>query len=425
MNKIIEELKWRGLYSEGFGPIAENLQPGQCFYVGTDPTADSLGVHHMIAFIVARILKHNGLKPIVLVGQATASLGDPSFKKDERKIIPMDQIEHNTHCIEAQLRRIIGDDVTFVNNYDWMSKISFLDFMRDIGKHITVNYMMSKESVKQRLSREGTGLSFCEFSYSNIQAYDFLYLYQHYGCKIQIGGKDQTGNMDSAFELARKRNHITDLSSFVWDLITDSTGKKFGKSEGNAVWLDPKKTSPYSFMQFWINQSDADAEKFAKMFLPDMTVEEIQPLIDEHKKTPSKRLLQKTLAREMTLMVHGEDAYNKAVAASNILFGKSSTDDLEHLDADTFASVMRDVPKVNAKFNDINGVNVADFLCDVVHLGSKTEIRKLIKAGGLSINKMKVNDVKKDISDSMILKNDTMLIQKGKKKYTLVQIARS
>lgn len=419
-NKIIDELKWRGLFKDGFGRIKENLKSGEYFYVGTDPTADSLGVHHMIAFIVARILKRNGLKPIILVGQATASLGDPSFKKDERAIIPMEQIQHNTECIQKQLKKIIGDDVIFVNNYDWLSKMSFLDFMRGIGKYITVNYMMAKESVKQRLDREGSGLSFCEFSYSNIQAYDFLHLYEKYGCKIEIGGRDQTGNIDSAFVLAHKRNHVDDLSAFVWDLITDSTGKKFGKSEGNTVWLDPDKTSPYEFMQFWINQSDADAEKFSKMFLADKTIEEIQALIDEHRKSPEKRLLQKTLAHDMTVMVHGEEAFNKAVAASNILFGNSSADDLNKIDDKTFNAAMRDVPKVEVTVASVDGMPILDFLSTTVKLGSKSDLRKLINSGAISINKTKINNVKETVVKDMFLRNNTMLVQKGKKKYSLV-----
>lgn len=420
MNKIIEELKWRGLFRQGFGPIAENLKEGEYFYVGTDPTADSLGVHHMVAFMVARLLKKNGLKPIVLVGQATASLGDPSFKAEERKIIPMDVIQHNTECIQKQLKKIVGDDALFVNNYDWMSKISFLDFMRDIGKCVTVNYMMAKESVKQRISREGTGLSFCEFSYSNIQAFDFIHLYEKYGCKIQTGGVDQSGNICSAIDIIRKRNQVNCLSALVWDLITDSTGKKFGKSEGNTVWLDANKTSPYEFMQFWINQSDADAIKFAKMFLVDNSIEEIEEMIKAHTEHPEKRLLQNALAKYMTTMVHGEDAYNKAVNASNILFGKSTADDLASLDDNTFKAVMRDVPTVEADFNNINGTNVLDFLCTVVKLGSKSELRKLINSNAISINKNKITDSKAVVDKNMLLPNNTMLVQKGKKKYTLV-----
>lgn len=422
-NQIIEELKWRGLFREGLGNITENLKSGEYFYVGTDPTADSLGVHHLTAFMAARVLQKHGLKPIILVGTATASLGDPSGKTEERAKLSMDTVMHNTECILKQLSTILDFDPShenhaiFVNNYDWMSKFSFLDFMRDIGKCMTVNYMMAKDSVKTRLSREGQGLSFCEFAYSNIQAFDFVHLYEEFGCKIQIGGVDQIGNMDSAFTLAHKRNKIDCLSAFVWDLITDSTGKKFGKSEGNAVWLDPKKTTPYTLYQFWMNQSDADAEKFIKIFTL-LSKEEIECLIEQHRSAPEKRMLQKKLAEYVTEMVHGKDALDKAIAASNILFGKATAECLTSLDEETLLAVMRDVKKIEISKTTLLGQNIVDVAC-TAGIGSKSEIRKLINANGFSLNKTKVPSTSVTISEAHLINGKYVLLQKGKRDYTL------
>jgi tyrosyl-tRNA synthetase len=426
MNKIIDELKSRGLLRETFGPAEENFKAGEYFYVGTDPTSDSLGVHHMVAFTTAKLLQQYGMRPIVLIGSATASLGDPSFKDDERAIIPMETIMHNTECIKKQIEKILDFDEThenhaiFVNNFDWMNNVSFLDFMRDVGKRMTVNYMMAKDSVKTRISREGKGLSFCEFGYSCIQGYDFIHLYEEYGCKNQIGGVDQTGNIDSAFVLGHKRNKIDCLSALVWDLITDSTGKKFGKSEGNAVWLDPKKTSPYQFMQFWLNLPDADAESMIKKFTL-IPLDEINDIIAKHHENPGARLLQRELAKYLTCLVHSEDDYNKALEASEILFGKATTATLEKMDEQTFLDVMKDVNKAEINRDNIkNGISILDLAIMHDKIQSKGEARKLIKSNGFSLNKQKVGDERMFVSCSSLINDKYILLQKGKKDYTLV-----
>ena len=424
---LIDELKWRGLISQTSGNLKELFSTPTTFYLGIDSTADSLGVHHIIGLMVSKIMQKYGHKPIILVGGATCAIGDPSGKSEERKSITMEDVFHNVECVKNQISKIIDFDTkeansaVMLNNYDWMKDFSFLDFMREVGKKITVNYLMAKDNVKKRLERDGNGISCQEFIYGIMQGYDFVHLNRTYNCKLQIGGTDNLGNIVTGIDLLRKMDGTTDCCGLTWDLITTADGRKFGKTEGNTVWLDEKKTSPYEFMQFWINQTDADAEKFSKMFLVNRSIEEIQSLIDEHKKAPEKRLLQKTLAHDVTSMVHGEDAFNKAVAASNILFGKSSTEDLENLDSSTFNAIMRDVPKVDTKIEDVNGTPILDFLCDVVKLGSKTELRKLITSGAISINKNKIVDSKLTISPTMLLSNNTMLIQKGKKKHVLVR----
>ena len=427
-DKMLGELKWRGLMNQTMGNVGEIFNKPTTFYLGIDPTADSLGVHHMIGLLTSRILRRYGHTPIILIGGATSAIGDPSGKTEERKTISMDDVFHNVECVKKQLEHIMSSnydgDIKFEikNNYNWMKNFTFLEFMRTVGKKITVNYMMAKENVKKRLERGGNGISCQEFIYGLIQGYDFVHLYQTNNCHCQIAGSDNISNIDTGIELLRKSLGVTDVCGLTWDLITTADGKKFGKSEGNTVWLDPKKTSPYDFMQFWINQSDADAEKFAKMFLVDKSIDEIKELIELHKKDPSKRILQKQLAHDVTVMVHGESAYEKAMAASNILFGKSSASDLESLDSETFKSVMRDVPKVDTDMSKVDNTNVVDFLCTVVNVGSKTEVKKLISGGGISINKEKVSNIKENVTKDMLLSNNTMLVQKGKKKYFLVTV---
>ena len=413
MNKILEDLKSRGMVSEVFGPIEENLKPGEYVYCGCDPTADSLGVHHLLAFITLKRLKEHGMKPIILIGGATASLGDPSFKDKERDSIPMETIMHNCECIKAQLTKIVGDDVVFVNNYDWISKFTFLDFMRDIGKKISVNYMMAKDSVKSRLAKEGSSLSFCEFSYSNIQAYDFVHLFEKYGCKVQIGGRDQTGNIDSSFVLSHKRNKFDGLSAFVWPLLTTSDGRKFGKSEGNSVWLDSKKTSVYAFYQYFINLPDADTEDLIKKFTL-IPMNEIEDMIKKHRESPEKRFLQKELAKYMTCLVHSQEEYEKAVAASEILFGKSSREQLESIDEKTLLDAMHGVPTITIPFKE--NLGIVDIAIECKDLfSSKGDFRKLVKSGGVSVNKTKLNDVNLSVTKDMLLNNKYMLLQRGKK----------
>lgn len=424
--KLFNELKWRGLFSQSTGDIKNIFNSPTTFYVGIDPTADSLGIHHMIGLLVSKILQKYGHKPIILVGGATCAIGDPSGKSSERNAISTDEVKHNIASVSEQISKIIDFDsklsngAIMVNNNDWTEKMTLIDFMRSIGKKITVNYMMAKENVKKRLERDGNGISCSEFLYGLLQGQDFLHLYEKYGCKCQIAGSDNISNIATGLEIIRKTLGTNDACSFTWDLITTADGRKFGKTEGNTVWLDTNKTSPYEFMQFWINQSDADAIKFAKMFLVDNSIEEIEEMIKAHNERPEKRLLQNALAKYMTTMVHGEDAYNKAVNASHILFGKSTANDLASLDDNTFKAVMRDVPTVETCFNDINGTNVLDFLCTVVKIGSKSELRKLINSNAISINKNKITDTKAVIDTSMFLPNSTMLVQKGKKKYTLV-----
>lgn len=426
VNNLLSELKYRGLINQTSGDVKSVLSKPTSFYIGLDPTADSLGIHHMIGLLVSKILQKYGHTPIILVGGATCAIGDPSGKSEERKVISMENVFHNVECVKNQVSKIIDfysdkdNCAIMVNNYDWMKDFTFLDFMREVGKKITVNYLMAKDNVKKRLEREGSGISFQEFSYGLMQGFDFVYLHRKYGCSCELGGSDNLGNIVTGVDLLRKMDGVTDVCGITWDLITTADGRKFGKTEGNTVWLDANKTSPYEFMQFWINQSDADAIKFAKMFLVDNSIEEIEEMIKAHTEHPEKRLLQNALAKYMTTMVHGEDAYNKAVNASNILFGKSTADDLASLDDNTFKAVMRDVPTVEADFNNINGTNVLDFLCTVVKLGSKSELRKLINSNAISINKNKITDSKAVVDKNMLLPNNTMLVQKGKKKYTLV-----
>lgn len=425
---LINELKWRGLISQTSGNLNELLQNPTTFYLGIDPTADSLGVHHIVGLMVSKILQKYGHKPIILVGGATCAIGDPSGKSEERKSITMDEVFRNVHDVKEQISKIIdfgtkdSNCAIMLNNYDWMHDFTFLDFMREVGKKITVNYLMAKDNVKKRLERDGSGISCQEFIYGLMQGYDFVHLNRKHNCKLQIGGTDNLGNIITGIDLLRKMDGVTDACGLTWDLITTADGRKFGKTEGNTVWLDPKKTSPYEFMQFWINQSDIDAERFAKMFLVNRSVSEIENLISEHKEHPERRLLQKTLAHDVTTMVHGEAAFNKAVEASNILFGKASADDLASLDDTTFNAVMRDVCKVDAQKDNVVGMPIVDFLCNVVKLGSKTELRKLINNGAIYINKNKVSDPKNNVATEMVLRNGTILVQKGKKKHCLVMV---
>lgn len=424
--EILDELKWRGFISQTSGNLVELFSNPITFYLGIDPTADSLGVHHIVGLMASKILQRYGHKPIILVGGATCAIGDPSGKSEERKSISMFDVYHNVDSVQEQISKIIDFDSTddncavMVNNYDWMKDYSFLDFMRNVGKKITVNYLMAKDNVKKRLERDGNGISCQEFIYGLMQGYDFVHLFNQFGCKLQIGGTDNLGNIITGIDLLRKMYCCKDACGLTWDLITTADGRKFGKTEGNTVWLDSKKTSPYEFMQFWINQSDIDAERFSKMFLVDRSVDEIKELIKEHKEHPERRLLQKTLAHDITIMVHGEDAFNKAVSASNILFGKSTSEELSSLDNDTFNSIMKDVPRVKVTVEVLDCTTMVNFLSDNVKLGSRTEVRKLIKNGAISINKEKISDVNEIVGHNKFLDNGTMLIQKGKKKHVLV-----
>lgn len=424
MNPLINELAERGLIASTSGDLEHLLSKPTTFYVGTDPTADSLHLGHLLAFTTAKLFQKYGHKPIVLLGGATAFIGDPSFKSEERKLLSAETVAHNIKGIHKQVSKLIDFEsdapnaAVMVNNYDWMKEFSFIDFAREVGKCISVNYMMAKDSVKKRLERDGAGMSFTEFTYQLIQGYDFVELYKKYGCKLQIGGSDQYGNGTTGIELIRKMVGGNDACVLTWPLVTKSDGTKFGKTEKGNIWLDPAKTSPYEFYQFWLNVSDADAESFIKKFTL-IPLNEINAMIDEHSKSPEKRILQKTLAKYMTCMVHSEDDYNKAIAASEILFGKATKETLLTLDEPTLMDAMKDVNKVEVKKSEILSISITD-LASSVGIGSKGEIRKLIKANGFSLNKEKVVNDKDQIREDNLINGKYLLLQKGKKDYTLV-----
>ena len=426
---LIEELNFRGLIASTSGNYVELLSKPTTFYVGTDPTADSLHLGHLLAFTTAKLLQKYGHKPIVLLGGATAFIGDPSFKSEERKLLSAETVAHNIEGIRAQVSKLLDfnsktdNAAIMVNNYDWMKNMSFIDFAREVGKCITVNYMMAKDSVKKRLEREGSGMSFTEFTYQLIQGNDFVELYRKYGCKLQIGGSDQYGNGTTGIELIHKMLKKDDACVITWPLVTKADGTKFGKTEKGNIWLDAKKTTPYEFYQFWLNQSDADSERFIKLFTM-IEVDEIKNLIEQHKEAPEKRLLQNTLAKYMTCMVHSEEEYNKAVEASNILFGKATKDSLSSLDEVTLLAVMKDVNKVDISKETLeSGITVVDIVAMHDKVSSKSEARKLIKANGFSINKEKVADEKAVINASNLINGKYLLLQKGKKEYCLAVVS--
>jgi tyrosyl-tRNA synthetase len=427
MNPLIKELKERGLWSQTFGNLEECFSKPTTFYLGLDPTADSLGVHHMVGLMVAKIMQQYGHKPIILVGGATCAIGDPSGKSEERKAISMETVFHNVECVKKQISKIIDFDsdapnaAIMVNNWDWYKDYKFLDFIRDVGKKITVNYLMAKENVRKRLEREGSGISFQEFSYGLLQGYDFVHLYNEYGCKLQIAGTDNLGNMVTGQDLVHKMLGKDDVCGLTWDLITCADGRKFGKTEGNAVFLDPQRTTPYQFAQYWINTTDADAEAFIKKFTL-IPLDEINHMIEEHRKAPEKRLLQRELAKYMTCLVHSEDDYNKAMAASEILYGKSTTEQLKTIDEKTLLSAMSGVPTAEVSIG--TGISLSDIAIECKELfTSKSDFKKLVKGGGVSLNKVKVNDPNITVTSNDLLNGKYLLMQKGKK-YSLI-IAKS
>ncbi len=431
MQNLIEELEWRGLIHTILGGTKEQLlKEPTTFYVGTDPTGRSLHIGHFQAFVVARLLQKYGHKPIILLGGATASLGDPSFKTEERKLLSREEIESNGQNIRKQLEHIIDfnsdapNKAIMVNNYDWMKDVSMLDFAREVGKCITVNYMLSKDSVQQRLGREGSGLSLTEFLYGPLQANDFVHLYQTHNCKMQIGGSDQWGNITSGNELIRKKlGSDKETFAFVFPLVTRADGKKFGKSEGGKnVWLNRDMTSPYEFYQFWMNQSDDDSKMLIKRFTL-LPKEEIEALIKEHEEAPQKRILQNVLAKEVTTMVHSKEDYENAVQASKILFGNGTADALKTIDEQTLLSAMDGVSKfeIDKSKLDNDGMSLVDLMVSETKIApSKNEYRKLIQGGGLSINKNKVNTVDMNLKSCDLLNGKYLLVQKGKKNYNLV-----
>ena len=394
-------------------------------YVGIDPTADSLHIGHMVSIMILKHFQACGHKPIVLVGGATGMIGDPSMKSAERNLLDEQTLSHNVAAIKAQLSGFLdfGSDAPncaeLVNNYDWMKDYTFINFARDIGKHITVNYMMSKDSVKKRLSRESSeGMSFTEFTYQLLQGYDFLYLYKNKGCTLQMGGADQWGNITTGSELIR-RILGGEAFALTCPLITKADGGKFGKTEKGNIWLDPARTSPYQFYQFWLNVSDADAEKYIKIFtLLDRSV--IEAAIEEHRADPGRRSLQKLLAKEVTIMVHGEQEYEKAVSASQMLFGKSTSEELRKLDEQTFLDVFNGVPTFELGASALP-LGILDALA--VNTGifaSKGEAKKMIAAGGFSLNKDKITDTGYSIDSKDIIDGKYILAQKGKKDYYII-----
>ena len=394
-------------------------------YVGIDPTADSLHIGHLVSVMMLKHLQRAGHRPIALVGGATGMIGDPSMKSAERNLLDEATLRHNQDSIKKQLSKFLDFDsdapnaAKLVNNYDWMKDYSFLNFIRDIGKHNTVNYMMAKESVKKRLSRESSvGMSFTEFSYQLLQGYDYMYLYEHEGCRLQMGGTDQWGNITTGTELIRRK-----LGGFALTcpLITKADGGKFGKTESGNVWLDRRYTSPYKFYQFWLNVSDADAAKYIKIFT-DLPKEEIDALIKEQEEAPHLRPLQKRLAKEVTVMVHSQEDYDAAVEASNILFGNSTSEALKHLDEQTLLDVFNGVPQFEVSREELSaGVKAIDLFTEKAAIfPSKGEMRKLVQSGGISVNKEKLTDQDMVIDCSSLLDEKYLLVQRGKKNYYLL-----
>ena len=426
---FIQELKWRGMIHQMMPGVEDQLKKEMTTaYLGIDPTADSLHIGHLVGVMMLKHLQRAGHRPIALVGGATGMIGDPSMKSQERKLIDEETLRHNQACIKKQLEKFLdfNDDAPnaaiLVNNYDWMKNFSFLEFIRDIGKHITVNYMMAKDSVKKRLSGESReGMSFTEFSYQLLQGYDFLHLFQDKGCRVQLGGSDQWGNMTTGTELIRRITGEENVYAITCPLITKADGGKFGKTESGNVWLDPRYTSPYKFYQFWLNVSDADAEKYIKIFT-ELSEDEVRELVEAQAADPGARPLQKRLAKEITTMVHSAEGYEAAVEASQILFSNKASETLHKIDEDTLLAVFEGVPTFEVSRSDIEeGIKLADLLTEKAKVfPSKGELRKLAQQGGFSINKEKVTDAYAPASADMLLNGKYILVQKGKKNYFLL-----
>lgn len=424
---FVEELTWRGMIHSMMPGTEEQLEKEMTTaYLGIDPTADSLHIGHLVGVMMLRHFQRCGHKPLALVGGATGMIGDPSGKSAERNLLDETTLRHNQECIKKQLSKFLDFDsdapnaAEMVNNYDWMKDFSFLAFIRDIGKHITVNYMMAKDSVKKRLSADSSvGMSFTEFTYQLVQGYDFYHLFETKNCKLQLGGSDQWGNITTGTELIRRKLG-GEAFALTCPLITKADGGKFGKTESGNVWLDRRYTSPYKFYQFWLNVSDADAEKYIKIFtfLPK---EEIEALVAEHAEAPHLRVLQKRLAKEITIMVHSEQDYEMAVEASNILFGNATSDSLKKLDEDTLLAVFDGVPTFEVSKDEVLGKKLMDVLTeDAAVFASKGEMRKLIQNGGFAVNKEKVSDLELTLNADSLLNEKYLLVQKGKKNYFLL-----
>ncbi len=425
---FVEELRWRGMVHTMMPGTEELLEKEMVTaYLGIDPTADSLHIGHLCGVMMLRHFQHCGHKPLALVGGATGMIGDPSGKSQERNLLDEETLRHNQECIKKQLGKFLDFEsdapnrAELVNNYDWMKNFSFLDFARTVGKHITVNYMMAKDSVQKRLNGEARdGLSFTEFTYQLLQGYDFLHLYETRNCKLQLGGSDQWGNITTGAELIRRTNG-GEVFALTCPLITKADGGKFGKTESGNIWLDPRYTSPYKFYQFWLNVSDDDAKKYIKIFTS-LTKEEIDAIIAEHETAPHMRALQKRLAKEVTIMVHSEEDYNAAVEASGILFGNATSDALKKLDEDTLLSVFEGVPQFEIAKSAIEaGVKAVDLMADITNIfPSKGEMRKMVQGGGVSLNKEKLTTFDQEINANDLLDGKYILVQRGKKNYYLI-----
>ena len=428
MINFIEELRWRGMIHDMIPGTEEQLLKEQTSaYLGIDPTADSLHIGHLVGVMMLRHLQLAGHRPIALIGGATGMIGDPSLKSAERNLLDEETLRHNQECIKKQLSKFLDFDsdapnaAVLVNNYDWMKDYTFLGFIRDIGKLITVNYMMAKDSVKKRLNGENSaGMSFTEFSYQLLQGYDYLYLYRNYGVRLQMGGSDQWGNITTGTELIR-RTEGGEAFALVCPLITKADGGKFGKTESGNVWLDPARTSPYAFYQFWLNVNDTDAARYIKIFTT-LTKEKITALEAQQAEAPHLRPLQKRLAEEITILVHGRENYESAVAASGILFGQGTKEQLQTLDEATLLAVFEGVPQFEISRDKLaSGIKVIDLLTEEAAVfPSKGELRKLITAGGLSVNKEKVASPEDIFSAEQLIAGRYLLVQRGKKSYYLI-----
>ncbi len=426
---FVEELTWRGMIHDMMPGLEEQLKKEvTSAYVGIDPTADSLHIGHLVGVMMLKHFQLAGHKPIVLVGGATGMIGDPSGKSQERNLLDELTLRHNQECLKVQISKFLDFDsqgsngAEMVNNYDWMKDFTFLDFIRDIGKHITVNYMMAKDSVKKRLDPESgaAGMSFTEFTYQLVQGTDFLHLYESKNCKLQMGGSDQWGNITTGTELIRRKAG-GEAWALTCPLIKKADGTKFGKTESGNVWLDPQRTSPYQFYQFWLNTSDADAEKYIKIFTI-LNQDTIRKLIEEHQEAPHQRQLQKVLAKEVTCMVHSEADFNLAVEASEILFGKGTEETLRKLDEATFLSVFEGVPQFEISISELHrGINIIDLLAEKTTVfPSKGEARRTIAGGGVAVNKVKIETPEEDILANKLIAEKYILVQKGKKNYFLL-----
>jgi tyrosine--tRNA ligase len=428
---FVEELRWRGMLHQLMPGTEELIQKERVTaYVGIDPTADSLHIGHLCGVMMLRLFQHCGHKPLALIGGATGMIGDPSGKSQERNLLNEETLTHNINGIKKQLERFLDfnsdapNAAELVNNYDWMKNYSFLEFVRDIGKHITVNYMMAKDSVQKRLNGEARdGLSFTEFSYQLLQGYDFLYLYKTKNCKLQMGGSDQWGNITTGSELIRRTlGPDNEVYALTCPLITKADGRKFGKTESGNIWLDAERTTPYEFYQFWLNVSDEEAARYIKIFTL-LGREEVEALIAEHSLDPGRRQLQRRLGEEVTVMVHGREEYEKALAATEILFGKATKESLLKLDEKTLLAVFSGVPHFEVARADAVGAKAVDLFAEKTQcFASKGEMRKLVQGGGVSLNKEKLSAFDKTITEEDLLDGKYLLVQRGKKNYYLITV---